>query len=410
MSANKWNIDKPEDFEVFWENILIDQGGEPFANYTHGPLRSGSVDQDIINSKLPDGVMVVAPGCVYRGTAHPAGLTAAQERLLHPHPNLGAAEKTMIEKMRIEYLNNSVKTIHFFLARMEDHTRAFFMSLGEFRKAMEDKDLVKAAHVFRTKGQVGTGDMGDARLRLEQLIYSSDVSLHLSNAGENGFDFNLWCDAWKKIKNTLSRFGSGLTETDFCKGFINSLPAGCASVKVMMLAPNALPASLDAAIDQIRSMIVGMRAPLSNCRKALGITEHAGAGKKRSAPHDEPNPNENNKRRSSNDELVEMIVNAVTIAVKAEREAGSANNDSRGDGRGGTGRGGAGRGGIGRVGGRGGGRSIIDYNQECNNFKTKQMCSYQKEKGKMCQFVHSGPTTNVGGVIRPLIIKPQEGK
>jgi hypothetical protein len=146
----------------------------------------------------------------------------------------------------------------------------------------------------------------------------------------------------------------------------------------MMLAPNALPASLDAAIDQIRSMIVGMRAPLSNCRKALGITEHAGAGKKRSAPHDEPNPNENNKRRSSNDELVEMIVNAVTIAVKAEREAGSANNDSRGDGRGGTGRGGAGRGGIGRVGGRGGGRSIIDYNQECNNFKTKQMCSYQK--------------------------------
>jgi len=110
--------------------------------------------------------------------------------------------------MRIEYLNNSVKTIHFFLARMEDHTRAFFMSLGEFRKAMEDKDLVKAAHVFRTKGQVGTGD----------------------------------------------------------------------------------------------------------------------------------------------------------------------------------------------------------YNQECNNFKTKQTCSYQKEKGKMCQFVHSGPTTNVGGVIRPLIIKPQEGK
>jgi hypothetical protein len=180
----------------------------------------------------------------------------------------------------------------------------------------------------------------------------------------------------------------------------------------MMLAPHALPNSLDAAIDQIRSMIVGMRAPLSNCRKALGIADHAGVGKKRGTPHDEQNPNENNKRHSiaSNDELVEMIVNAVTVAVKAEREAGSSNNDSRGDGRGGAGRGGAGRGGTGRVGGRGGGRATIDFNQECGNFKTKQMCSYQKEKGRMCQFVHSGPTTNVGGVIRPLIIKPQEGK
>lgn len=105
-----------------------------------------------------------------------------------------------------------------------------------------------------------------------------------------------------------------------------------------------------------------------------------------------------------------MIVNAVTVAVKAEREAGNLNNDSRGEGRGGAGRGGAGRGGAGRGGGRAGGRSTPDFNQECNNFKTKQMCSYQKEKGKMCQFIHSGPTTNVGGVIRPLIIKPQEGK
>ena len=259
-----WDIDCVEQFPETFDALILEHGQQTYSSYTNSVLRYGVLEDDIIKSKLPDGMLIVANGGVYGGQVHPAGLTAALERALFAHANLNNDTRNLHEKMRLEYMNNAEKTITFFLARMTVNTRAYFLAIPDFQNAMFSKDLVKATHIFKTRGYVGTGDQSDARLRLEQMVYQNDSTLQLTNAGENGYDFNQWCDVWRKLRTALLRFETRLVDTDFSKGFINSLPSKAVATKASMLTPEALPANLDAAMTRLRGVVIAMKVQLQN--------------------------------------------------------------------------------------------------------------------------------------------------
>ncbi len=392
-----WDIDRVEQFSETFDALVLEHGQQPFSSYTNSVLRYGVLEEDIIKSKLPDELLVVANGGTYGGQVHPAGLTAALERILYAHAIMTAEARKLHEKMRLEYMANAEKTITFFLARMTPNTRAYFSANPDFQNARLTKDLVKATHIFRTRGYIGTGDQSDARLRLEQLIYQNDSTLQLTNAGEDGFDFNHWCDVWRKLRIALMRFETRLVETDFSKGFVNSLPSKAIAIKASMLTPETLPPNLDAAMARIRGMIVAMNVKLSNCRTAFGITDVLTGKKNKMPPTDDTSTA---KRASENEDFIEKIVAAVTVSMQQNRDT-----TGRGGG-GGRGQNEQGRGGRG---GRGE-RKPIDFNKECPAFEAKQECTFEKDNGRSCRYRHSKPYTNVGGHIKILIVKSASDK
>ena len=396
-----WDIDRVELFPETFDALVLEHGQQPFSSYTNSVLRYGVLEEDIIKSRLPDGLLVVANGGTYGGQVHPAGLTAALERILFAHAHMNPESRKIHEKMKVEYLANAEKTITFFLARMTSNTRAYFSANTDFQLAMVTKDLVKATHIFKTRGYIGTGDQSDARLRLEQLIYQNDSTLQLANAGEGGYDFNHWCDVWRKLRTALIRFETRLGEADFSKGFVNSLPSKAVAIKASMLAPEVLPPNLDAAMTRLRGMIIAMNIKLSNCRGAFGIYEAMTGKKNKTPPADETStaPDLSKQRVTDNEDFIEKIVAAVTVSMQQIRDTtGRGGGGGRGNEQGRGGRGGRGE------------RKPVDFKKECPAFEAKQECTFEKDNGRSCRYRHSKPYTNVGGHIKILIVKSASDK
>lgn len=390
-----WDINNVTEFVGVWEKIVSDHSIQSFSTYTNSVLRNGALDDDIIKCDLPNDYMVVAAGRYYRDQVHIAGLTSQLEGVLYPHTHMTATTKSVYDKIRLEYLNNTERTISFFFQRMTTGTRAFFDSLPELQVARQAKDLIRVVQILKNRGHIGTGDVAEARMRLEQMIYGRDSTLFLSSAGESGYDFDQWYDTWRKLRVALRGFETNLSDIDFSKAFINSLPLKGIAVKASMLAPDALPETLDAAAIRIRSIIIHMRYPLSDCRGAFGVQEVVTGKKNKNAPTDEAG--ESAKPRNASDEALEKMVARVDMLTStvSQMRDGQAGGGGHGAGRGRGGRG---------DGGRGDEDKKFDIN--CKAYSKNGVCTYEQEKKKRCRYIHPPPFTNVGGILRPLIVKP----
>ena len=364
-ASTLYDINDTSQFDEWLNRSLTVLGASGNGAFTHRAIAVGKLDPEIARcANLPNDIMFLAPGKTHNETTYADGLSVEQLREINPLPPRNQRVDT--EKTRIAYARDSATAISFMKLRMQEHTIAYFESMADFNAAVDKGDLVAFGHILRSRGIVGTGDVDEARLKLEKDVYEVTNNLKLENQGSTGFDFNKHSIRYRRIARTLKELGSQVTEKTMVRSYILSLPGK--SIKAQLSIGSGAPTNLEAAISTVRAMIIAQNISLTDCAGAFVL--------------DDNTPSKRHKSSESVESLEMMVATAVAITMD-EREKKRAAERSKDR--------------IERK-----ERQTKYFDRDCPQLERDGLCDFEKRMGQKCRFKHGLRCSNIGGVIKKI--------
>jgi len=375
--AQLYDINNTSSFNDWFDKSMRTLGASGYGTFTQKAIADGKIDPEIARCEnLANDLAFLAPGKSYNGVTYADGLTVGQLRVVEPLPPRNQRIDT--EKTRTAYARDCGTAINFMKLRMEDHTIAYFENMTAFNEAVERRDLVAFGRILKSRGIIGTGDVDEARLKLEGEIYEVADNLKLENQGTKGFDFNQHSIQYRRTAKTLSELGSQVSEKTMVRSYILSLPGK--SIKTQLAIGGGAPTTLEAAIATVRTMIIAQNISLTDCASAFVLDDDVRAKTKKHKP-------------SESIETMEMLVaTAVTNSMNAmskKREEQKAKNFED------------------RAAKRLESRAEF-FNRECTQLARDGFCDFEKRQGKECRYKHGTRSSRVDGVIKVIGAKAEK--
>jgi hypothetical protein len=361
-ASTLYDINDTSQFDEWLNRSLMVLGASGNGAFTHRAIALGKLDPEIARcANLPNDITFLAPGKTHNGTTYADGLSVEQLREINPLPPRNQRVDT--EKTRIAYARDSATAISFMKLRMQEHTIAYFESMADFNAAVDKGDLVAFGHILRSRGIVGTGDVDEARLKLERDVYEVTDDLKLENQGSKGFDFNQHSIRYRRIARTLKELRSQITEKTMVRSYILSLPGK--TIKAQLSMGSGAPTNLEAAISTVRAMIIAQSISLTDCAGAFVL--------------DDNTPSKRHKPSEPVESLEMMVATAIAATMDArdvkrkeksreEREA----------------------------------RQLKYFSKDCPQLERDGLCDFEKRQGHKCRFKHGSRCSNISGVIKKI--------
>ena len=358
-----YDINDTGGFDEWFNKSMRVLGASGNGAFTQRAITLGKLDPEIARcANLPNDLTFLAPGKTHGGAMHADGLTIEQLRGIDPLPPRNQRSDT--EKTRVAYARDSATAINFMKLRMQEHTIAYFESMVDFNAAVDKGDLVAFGHILRSRGIVGTGDVDQARLKLEKDVYDVPNDLKLENQGSTGFDFNQHSTRYRRIAKTLKELGSQVTEKTMVRSYVLSLPGK--SIKTQLSIGGGAPTTLEAAISTVRAMIIAQNVSLTACSGAFVLDDYAPS--KRHKPSEE----------MSTESMEMMVATAVANTLEkraAERNKGREEREAR---------------------------RAKHFDKDCPQLERDGLCDFEKRMGRKCRFKHGSRCSNINGVVKKI--------
>ena len=370
--SSLYDINETSTFDEWLGKSMRQLGANGNGAFTQQAITQGKLDPEIARCEnLSHDLTFLAPGKTHNGITYAAGLTVGQLRMLEPLPPRNQRVDT--EKTRAAYIRDSATAINFVKLRMQDHTIAYFENTEAFNEAVDKRDLVAFGHILKSRGIIGTGDIDEARLKLEKEIYEVASDMKLESQGPKGFDFNQHSIHYRRIAKNLKELGSQVGEKSMVRSYLLSLPGK--TIRTQLSIGSGAPTTLEGAISTVRGMIIAQNVSLTECAAAFVLDEETKQPKRH--------------KTESADSIEMMVATAVATSMNEIDKRRSAERADRAKGY------------NERQKAREE-RAVKFFDRECPQLKSDGMCDYEKRLEKKCKFKHGLRTSNIGGVIKKI--------